>query len=125
MMLWFRRLYFADDTQRSEVKASPLLADNLQGLPPTLLITAAYDQLRDEGELYAERLKEAGVSVIHKRFDNVHHGFFGVNGRTRAYEEACELLVTWMQKREADYQQESDNNDSADASMVTMILPGG
>ncbi len=54
---------------------SPLLADDLSGLPPTLLITAGFDPLRDEGRQYAEALRAAGNSVDAREFGSMIHSF--------------------------------------------------
>lgn len=72
-MQWFWKQYVGDRV--TNVYASPSKADTLKGLPETILITAQYDVLRDEGEAFAERLKDAGVAVTHRRYDGVVHGF--------------------------------------------------
>lgn len=75
-MIWFWDHYLPDATRRNEADAAPLQAGDLSGLPPALVLTAAYDVLCNEGEAYAERLKQAGVPVEHKRYEDQMHGFF-------------------------------------------------
>ncbi|MBV8773500.1 MAG: alpha/beta hydrolase, partial [Deltaproteobacteria bacterium] len=77
-MEWFWGHYLARDEDRSNPYACPAYAKTLTGLPPAFVITAEYDPLRDEGEAYAVRLSEEGVSTILKRYDGVTHGFFGM-----------------------------------------------
>jgi acetyl esterase len=74
-MRWFWRHYLAREEQGREPNASPLLARSLADLPPALVITAGCDPLRDEGEAYAKRLREAGVSVTHTQYPGMFHGF--------------------------------------------------
>ena len=66
LMKWFWDQY-ADESQRFDPKASPLRAASLAGLPPTTIVTAEFDPLRDEGTAYADALSVAGVAVNHIR----------------------------------------------------------
>lgn len=80
-----RKTYFRDRSRRAEPYASPLLAPDLAGLPPALVITAAHDVLRAEGDAYAHRLADAEVEVVHRVAAQVDHYFLdGDRSRARA-----------------------------------------
>lgn len=70
-----RRVYFPDPASRSEPYASPLLADDLTGLPPAVVLTAEHDALRRDGERWARRLREAGVAVVEDQTPGADHYF--------------------------------------------------
>jgi len=59
----------------SDPRVSPLLTDDLTGLPPALVLTGGFDPLRDEGQQYVDAMRAAGVEVDHRLFGSLVHGF--------------------------------------------------
>jgi acetyl esterase/lipase len=96
-MQWFWDQYTTDETERAQITASPLRAttEQLTGLPPALVITGEADVLRDEGEAYANKLREAGVAVTAVRFQGIIHDFVMLNAlrETHAAEAAITLAA--------------------------------
>ncbi|HEX7167715.1 MAG TPA: alpha/beta hydrolase [Acidimicrobiales bacterium] len=74
---WFYRHYQPDV---NDWRASPILAPDLSGLPPALIVSAQYDPLRDENEAYAAKLREAGVEATLHRYETMPHMFFQLYG---------------------------------------------
>ncbi len=99
-MQWFWDQYTTDEQQRAEITASPLRAttDQLTGLPPALVITGEADVLRDEGEAYANKLREAGVPVTAVRYQGIIHDFVMLNAlrETHAAEAAINQAVSTL-----------------------------
>lgn len=75
-MRWYWDQYLADPADGRNQYASPLFAEDLGGLPSAHIVTGEHDPLRDEGEAYAGRLREAGVDVTNVRYGGMFHGFF-------------------------------------------------
>ncbi|TDB95096.1 alpha/beta hydrolase [Actinomadura sp. 7K534] len=98
-MTWFSDHYCPPE-RRTEPMASPLLAEDLAGFPPTYLVTAGFDPLRDEGEEFAGRLADAGVPVALRRQEDLIHGFanmWPLGGRFQeALSEAAGALRTGL-----------------------------
>ena len=89
-------LYLPDGIDRCDDRVSPLHASELTDFPPALVITAGYDPLRDEGELYAARLRDADVHVVSRRFDGAIHGFFHMSGVLGCGREALRLVADFL-----------------------------
>ena len=98
-MKMFWDLYLGESTASESPLASPGMVADLTDLPPATVLTAQYDPLRDEGEIYAERLRAAGNQVELRRWDGVFHGFVGFADRLVKGREA--ILFSAQRLRES------------------------
>jgi acetyl esterase len=92
LMRWMIDNYL-DGADPADPDVSPLLAHDLAGLPPTLVVTAEYDPLRDEGEAYAARLRGAGVEAVAVRYDGMIHAFLDMTAVVDAARPALEETI--------------------------------
>lgn len=90
---WFVEQWVADPRLRADGRVSPLQADLPIGLPPALIVTAEHDVLRDEGDLFAQRLAEGGTSVISRCEVGMVHGFLTLDTVSPAACEAGDRLI--------------------------------
>lgn len=88
----YQELYIRNKEDLASPYFAPLLSDHLKGQPKTLLITAEYDPLRDEGEAYGEKLRQYGNEVWIARIRDAMHGFFTFSPRL-AQVRACYRLI--------------------------------
>lgn len=92
-MKWFQEQYGTPD-QVQDWRWSPLVAEDLSNLPPSLIITAQYDPLRDEGEAYGEALRAAGNTVTVRRYETMGHVFVQLAGMIEQGREAITEVAT-------------------------------
>ncbi len=97
-MDWFMGHYYDEGTDVTQPLLSPLFAGDevLAKAPPAHVITAEFDPLRDEGEAYAEKLRDLGVAVTNTRYDGQIHGFFTMVGMMPAADEAQAESITLL-----------------------------
>jgi acetyl esterase len=93
---WFRDHYLTGTADVHDWRASPARAKTLIGLPPAYVLTAGADPLRDEGDEYALRLKEAGVAVTSRHFPGQFHGFFTMGKLLQQANVAASEIGVWL-----------------------------
>jgi acetyl esterase len=98
-MEWFWDHYLASPDDSKHPYASPLHALDLSGLPPAMVITAEFDPLRDEGQAYAQRLRDAGVSVQSSYYEGVIHGILWMAGALDAGKQLIAEIGNELRKQ--------------------------
>ena len=96
LIRWFRDQYVASAADIGDWRASPLKARTLAGLPRAYVLTAGADPLRDEGDEYAAKLKQAGVSVTYRTFPGQFHGFFTMGKLLEQANVAAREIGAWL-----------------------------
>jgi acetyl esterase len=95
-MIWFWNQYCPDAEQRRNPLAVPIRCENLSGLPPAFVVVAEHDPLRDDGHVYAERLKAAGVAVTFRPGLGLIHGFVRARALCDAAQAEHEAMTQWL-----------------------------
>lgn len=105
-MMWFWNQYTTSESERNEITASPLRAgaEQLENLPETMILNGEADVLRDEGEAFAGKLRDAGVGVTAMRFQGMIHDFVMLNelDQTKACRGAMNASVSWINEGNMD-----------------------
>jgi acetyl esterase len=91
-----KREYMGDATDERNPYLSPLEAELTSDLPPTLIITAECDPIRDGGRLYADRLEKAGVNVTHVEYSGEIHGFMSFHMVLNDALDAMKLIRDYL-----------------------------
>ncbi len=101
LMRWFGNHYLASQAERSQWRASPLLASSLANLPSATVLVCGFDPLRDEGLAYAEALKRAGVATSVLRIENQIHGFLMMDAAIPAAQSAIDECAAALRLAQA------------------------
>ena len=104
-MLWFWGQYLADPSTARHQHVSPLRMDTPAGLPSTYVMVAEYDVLRDEGEAFERRLREAGIATTVRRCAGMNHGFLKYTSVIDEADAAVRDACIWLR---GELQVESD-----------------
>lgn len=98
----FRSNYLPEGDTELAINSSPMACIDLSGTPATIIVTAEYDVLRDEGLAFVEKLRQAQVNVTHKHLSDCTHGFISMgkfSGKTRnRLNEVCDMLLAYSNR---------------------------
>lgn len=97
-MDWFMGHYLPEGADPQDPRLSPAREMNLEGLAPAIVVTAGFDPLVDEGEVYARRLDAAGVDTIYRCYDSLAHGFTAFTGVSPAADAACRDIAVMVRE---------------------------
>lgn len=109
----YLKLYESSPKDRQNPYFAPILEEDLSHMPDTLILTAEFDPLRDEGEAYGKRLKDAGNYVEVYRIPEALHGYFALGIRFLHVQESFEIMNKFL-KKEADktWKQDIQNGEN-------------
>lgn len=93
---WFRGHYLSKEADSGDWRASPAVVEQLEGLPPAIVLTAGADPLRDEGDEFARRLSDAGVPVAHRTYPGQFHGFITMGKLLPKANDALREIGNWL-----------------------------
>jgi acetyl esterase len=93
---WFKDMYLGGKESALDTRASPLLENDLYGLPPAYVVTAGFDPLFDEGRAYAEKLSACGVVTVYKEYGDQIHGFFNMTAVSKVAKDAIADCGRWL-----------------------------
>ncbi|MGQ0834296.1 MAG: alpha/beta hydrolase [Gammaproteobacteria bacterium] len=91
--------YLSAAADRRSPRISPIQEPNLRGLPPTLVVTAGFDPLKDEGAAYVAKLRAAGVPTDHRCFETTIHGFLSFAGVLAVGRQGLDFVADWLASR--------------------------
>lgn len=94
----YLNMYQTKPEDRQSTYFAPLLEDDLEGLPRTLILTAQFDPLRDEGEEFARRLKAAGNQVEVRRIGEAIHGYFALGIKYIHVKESLDIICEFLKE---------------------------
>ena len=93
-----RSLYINNEDEVSDIRVSPIKAEDFTGLPAALVISAEYDPLKDEGLMYVERLRHAGVSVDYQCYAGTIHAFMSLAGAIEPGIQALDYAAGFLRR---------------------------
>jgi acetyl esterase len=100
---WITGHYLNSEEEKKDPRYAPIMSKDISGLPPALIITAEFDPCRDEGKVYADKLRAAGVPVEYSCYEGQIHHFFAWAGAFPAGKKALDQSAAALRKVFGDY----------------------